>query len=149
VTFVVQKSSNRLTPVSKEAQMAVKPDMVGMVVNDMGRALAFYRLLGLDIPESEPGSQHVEVNANGYRIAWDDMTMIKGIDPDWVEPVGQRMSLAFLCDSPTEVDEVYHRLVAAGHPGHKAPWDAFWGQRYAQVVDPDGNVVDIFAYLNP
>lgn len=31
--------------------------------------------------------------------------------------------------------------------GHKAPWDAFWGQRYAVVVDPDGNLVDLFADL--
>ena len=42
-------------------------------------------------------------------------------------------------------------LVAAGGRGHKEPWDAFWGQRYAEVLDPDGNVVDLFAplRLNP
>jgi len=34
-----------------------------------------------------------------------------------------------------------------GHRAHKAPWDAFWGQRYAQVLDPDGNSVDLFAPL--
>jgi uncharacterized glyoxalase superfamily protein PhnB len=28
-----------------------------------------------------------------------------------------------------------------------APWDAFWGQRYATVLDPDGNSVDLFAAL--
>jgi uncharacterized glyoxalase superfamily protein PhnB len=27
------------------------------------------------------------------------------------------------------------------------PWDADWGQRYAQVKDPDGNSVDLFAAL--
>jgi len=26
-----------------------------------------------------------------------------------------------------------------GYRGHKAPWDAFWGQRYAIIDDPDGN----------
>jgi uncharacterized glyoxalase superfamily protein PhnB len=25
--------------------------------------------------------------------------------------------------------------------------DAFWGQRYATVLDPDGNSVDLFASL--
>ena len=25
------------------------------------------------------------------------------------------------------------------------PFDAFWGQRYATVLDPDGNAVDLFA----
>ncbi len=34
-----------------------------------------------------------------------------------------------------------------GTEGHKEPWDAFWGQRYAQAKDPDGNVVDLFAPL--
>ena len=31
--------------------------------------------------------------------------------------------------------------------GHKEPWDAFWGQRYASVKDPDGNQIDLFAPL--
>jgi catechol 2,3-dioxygenase-like lactoylglutathione lyase family enzyme len=29
----------------------------------------------------------------------------------------------------------------------KEPYDAFWGQRYANVADPDGNAVDLFAPL--
>ena len=33
----------------------------------------------------------------------------------------------------------------AGYEGHKEPWDAFWGHRYAIVHDPDGNGVDLFA----
>jgi hypothetical protein len=28
------------------------------------------------------------------------------------------------------------------------PWDAVWGMRYAEVKDPDGNVVDVFADLS-
>ena len=39
------------------------------------------------------------------------------------------------------------RLTAAGYTTRRAPWDAFWGQRYAVVVDPDGNGVDVFAGL--
>ena len=39
-------------------------------------------------------------------------------------------------------------LVAAGHHGELKPWDAFWGQRYACVQDPDGNGVDLFAPLD-
>jgi uncharacterized glyoxalase superfamily protein PhnB len=33
--------------------------------------------------------------------------------------------------------------VAAGHRSHLAPFDAFWGARYAVVLDPDGNRVGI------
>ena len=58
------------------------------------------------------------------------------------------MSLAFLLDSPADVDRTYDELVALGYEGHRSPWDAFWGQRYAVVHDPDGNGVDLFAPLN-
>ncbi len=51
---------------------------------------------------------------------------------------------AFLCPSPADVDAKYADLAALGH-GHKEPWDAFRGQRYASVKDPDGNQIDLFA----
>ena len=57
------------------------------------------------------------------------------------------MSLAFRCGSPEEVDATYRDLVAAGYEGHREPWDAFWGMRYAVVRDPDGTPVDLFAPL--
>ena len=41
----------------------------------------------------------------------------------------------------------YADLIETGGRGHKEPWDAFWGQRYAQLRDPDGNAVDLFAPL--
>ena len=122
------------------------PDMIGMVVNDMAAALAFYRLLGLDIPEGAEREDHVEViTPNGYRLAWDTVAMVKSFSPHWVEPVGHRMGLAFKCSSPAEVDALYAKVVAAGFANVNQPWDAFWGQRYARVSDPDGNVVDLFA----
>lgn len=124
------------------------PDMVGMVTRDMASTLAFYRLLGLDIPTPGADEQHVEITTpNGYRIAWDDVELIKGFKPEWVEPAGQRMSLAFKCDSSAEVDTLFRRVVDAGHAGVMEPWDAVWGQRYAIVADPDGNHVDLFAGL--
>ena len=57
------------------------------------------------------------------------------------------MAVAFLCDSPGAVDQLYTELVESGAEPRKQPWDAFWGQRYAQDKDPDGNVVDLFAPL--
>jgi catechol 2,3-dioxygenase-like lactoylglutathione lyase family enzyme len=128
--------------------MPIQPDMVAMVVRDMSAALQFYRLLGLDIPDGQDAEPFVEIiTPNGYRLSWNAESMIKEIDPSWKEPVGQRVSIAFKCGSPAEVDDVHGRLTAAGHKSHMAPWDAFWGQRYAVVVDPDGNHVDLFAPL--
>lgn len=57
------------------------------------------------------------------------------------------MTLCFLQESPLKVDETHKKLIAAGYSSEKDPWDAFWGQRYASVRDPNGNQVDIFASL--
>jgi uncharacterized glyoxalase superfamily protein PhnB len=125
-----------------------QPDMLGMVVHDMASALRFYRLLGLDIPAELDHEPHVEfILPGGFRIAWDSLEMIQGIDPNWVEPVGQRMTLAFKCENAAEVDTLYQRVLEYGYSSHKAPWDAFWGQRYAVVIDADGNSVDLFAWV--
>jgi catechol 2,3-dioxygenase-like lactoylglutathione lyase family enzyme len=125
-----------------------KLDLIGIVAQDMARSLAFYRLLGLEIAPEADHEQHVEISlAGGLRLAWDTAALIKSIHPDWVEPAGHRMGLAFLCAAAAEVDGLYEQLTAAGYEGDKPPWDAFWGQRYAVIRDPDGNLVDLFARL--
>jgi catechol 2,3-dioxygenase-like lactoylglutathione lyase family enzyme len=122
-------------------------DLIGIVVAEMARSLAFYRQLGLDIPAEADGEPHVEVTLpGGIRLAWDTVDTVRTFDPEYESPSGSpRMALAFLVGSPADVDAMYDRLVAAGAHGHKQPWDAFWGQRYALLHDPDGNSVDLFA----
>ena len=72
---------------------------------------------------------------------------ITSFRPDWTRATGNQIALAFECASAAEVDETYAALVDAGFHGEKEPWDAFWGQRYAQVQDPDGVGVDLYAAL--
>jgi catechol 2,3-dioxygenase-like lactoylglutathione lyase family enzyme len=130
--------------------MPPKLDVVGIVVADMGRSLAFYRRLGLNVPPAADAEPHVEAGLpGGLRLAWDTVETIRSFEPDWEPPSGggSGMSLAFKLDSPAEVDRTYQELVRAGYAGHKEPWDAFWGQRYAVILDPDGNGVDLFAPL--
>ena len=128
--------------------MGLQVDMIGLVVHDITASLRFYRLLGLDVPDDANGEPYIEViTPNGYRISWNSVELMRKLDPEWEEPRGQRMTLAFQCSSIGEVDAVFAQVVAAGYIGYKQPWDAFWGQRYAIVVDPDGNHVDIFAPL--
>ena len=127
--------------------MAPRLDLVGIVVSDMPRAIAFYRRLGLEFPDDTEGHGHVEATAGRLRVALDSEETIRSFDPDWDPGTGGRIGLAFLCESAADVDRVYRELVEAGYEGHKEPWDAFWGQRYAQLRDPDGNAVDLFARL--
>lgn len=128
--------------------MAALPDMIGLVVKDIDSSLAFYSLLGWDLPASSKGEPYFEyITSNGYRISWNSVEMIKGIDEGYVSPVGYRLELACKCESPADVDLTYTAVTGAGYEGHKEPWDAFWGQRYAIVTDPDGNHVSLFCPL--
>lgn len=42
------------------------------------------------------------------------------------------------------IDECDAAMVAVGFDGHKEPWDAFRGRRYATLRNPDGTGVDLF-----
>jgi predicted lactoylglutathione lyase len=120
---------------------------IGIVASDMGRSISFYRLLGVDIPET-PDEGHVDTFLpNAVRFMLDTEEVIRSFRPDWTRETGNQVGLAFECSSPSEVDEVYRRVVDAGFHGEKEPWDAFWGQRYAQLQDPDGVGVDLYAAL--
>lgn len=123
-------------------------DLIGIVVADMGKALAFYRRLGLDLPASADAEPHVETTlSGGLRLAFDTEDVIRSFHPTWSPVRGGRTSLAFLLPDAAGVDALYEDLLAAGHEGELAPFDAVWGQRYAVVLDPDGNGVDLFAPL--
>lgn len=128
---------------------APRLDLIGMVTRDMAASLAFYRRLGLEIAEGAESEDHVEaVGPGGMRVAWDTEELIASFDPEGVPVSGAgRIGLAFLCDGPEGVDRTYRELTDAGYVGQKEPWDAFWGQRYALVQDPDGNGVSLFAQL--
>jgi uncharacterized glyoxalase superfamily protein PhnB len=120
---------------------------IGIVVTDMAASIRFYRLLGLDVPET-PGEGHVETFLpNGVRFMLDGEDVIKSFREDWARETGNQIALAFECDSAAEVDETYARMTSAGFEGEKEPWDAFWGQRYAQLKDPNGVPVDLYAQL--
>ncbi|MGH3053516.1 MAG: VOC family protein [Gaiellaceae bacterium] len=120
-------------------------DAIGIVSSDLARTRAFYALLGIEFAE---GDDHVEATMpNGLRLMVDTEDVIRSFNPDWKRANGNQLALAFACGSPAEVDELYARVVAAGFEGEKEPWDAFWGHRYAQLRDPDGVGVDLFAAL--
>jgi hypothetical protein len=76
-----------------------------------------------------------------------ERALVKKINPSWKEPSGTPITLCFAQESPKVVDALYDSILAAGFRGARAPWDAFWGQRYSSVLDPDGNQIDLFAAL--
>ena len=129
--------------------MSPQLDVFGIVVSDMARSVAFYRLLGLEFPEGAENEDHAEAPLPcGMRYALDTEDTMRAFDPSWKRPTnGHATGGAFRCVSPDEVDQIYRDLLAAGATTYKEPWDAFWGQRYAQLKDPDGTVIDLYAPL--
>jgi catechol 2,3-dioxygenase-like lactoylglutathione lyase family enzyme len=132
--------------------MKLRPAIIELVVADMAATLAFYRRLGLDIPPAADSEQHVGVElGGGIALMWDTEDTIRSFDPGWSAPArggGHRAALGFACDSPADVDAAWSEMTGAGYDGHLAPWDAFWGMRYAVLRDPDGTPVDVFAPLS-
>jgi uncharacterized glyoxalase superfamily protein PhnB len=124
-------------------------DAIGIAVESIDRARDFYRHLGLELPEDPDGHGHVEVTlAGGLRVMFDSFETMTSFDPSWSHVRGStNASLAFSCETPDEVDAMHDELVAAGGTSHLAPWDAFWGMRYAVLRDPDGNELSLYAAL--
>jgi catechol 2,3-dioxygenase-like lactoylglutathione lyase family enzyme len=120
---------------------------IGIVTSNMAESIRFYRLLGLDVPET-PDEGHVDAFLpNGVRFMLDSEETVRSFKDDWRRETGNQIGLALECESSAEVDEVFGRVTAAGFEAEKEPWDAFWGQRYAQLRDPDGVPVDLYASL--
>ncbi len=127
--------------------MAIVPHSIDIVVVDMSKALAFYRTLGLDTPDGSDQQQVQVETPGGISLGFLTEAVVRQAMPDWVTPLGQRVTFACHCDSAAELDATYAKVVAAGYVGLKEPWNTDWGQRYAFLRDPDGNRVDLFTEL--
>src|SRR5215218_3754423 len=121
---------------------------LGIVSRDIPESCRFYRTLGVDLPEPPQGEDHVEAALpNGLRLMFDTEELMRKLDAGWKRGEGHPITLAFECGDASDVDATYARLTEAGFTGATEPYDAFWGQRYANVEDPDGNDVALFAAL--
>ena len=120
---------------------------IGIVAADMAESIRFYRAIGLDVPET-PDEGHVDTFLpNGVRFMLDSEETMQSFMDGWSRETGNQVGIAFECASPAEVDEIYTRVTEAGFHGGKEPWDAFWGQRYALLRDPDSVEVNLYAAL--
>lgn len=146
--FTTAGADGPTVPPMTDTTIGAQLDMIGIVVSDMPRSLAFYRLLGLDIPPSADTEPHVEVTLRGgLRLGFDSDATVASFHPGYTPPVGGgRVGVAFLLPDAAAVDAAHARIVGAGYPSELDPFDAPWGQRYATVRDPDGTSLDLFAW---
>ena len=128
-------------------------NQLNLVARDFSATLAFYRRLGLDIPDgssSPEGVRHSEITlANGFVLEVDNEALAGLYNAAWRKPEGSsRALLGFAVATREEVDRLYKELTAAGYEGRQPPYDTFWGARYAVVADPDGNDVGLMSPLD-
>jgi uncharacterized glyoxalase superfamily protein PhnB len=127
--------------------MTPRLDAIGITTRDIAVSFAFYRRLGFEIPAGQEAEPHAEITLpNGLRFMWDTVELTSSLHPGYTHAPSHNVG-AFLCADAAEVNSKYEELLSVGGSPVKAPWDAFWGQRYAQVSDPDGHVLDLFAPL--
>jgi len=122
-------------------------DAIGIIAADLDASLAFYRGLGLDFETF--GEGHFEATmASGFRVMIDSVATIESFSSYEPATGGRNVALAFACESPAEVDAAFALATSGGAAVKEPPFDAPWGQRYATVIDPDGNPVDLYARLD-
>lgn len=125
----------------------MKIDAVGITTTNMTRTVEFYELLGFEFGEYDPNDDHLEpISPSGVRLMIDTAELSEKIHGERPRPSNQSQ-FAILYDSAEEVNQVAAKVEVAGYKIMKQPWDAFWGQRYCVVADPDGYMLDLFAQL--
>ncbi len=126
-------------------------DQLNLVVRDMEATLAFYELLGVEIAPTAPPWDRHHRNAQtreGIDLDFDSTTFATQWDEGWRAGTNGAV-VGFRVGSRDAVDRIYERLTGAGYAAEQAPYDAFWGARYAIVQDPDGNAVGIMSPIDP
>jgi uncharacterized glyoxalase superfamily protein PhnB len=130
------------------ARVALELYMVGLMVQDMPAALAFYRRLGVAIPEGSETQSHVEIKMGSGMTFFLDSKPGRwdpGYDtqPDAGQSAGDRypMVLEFYLKEQAALEAKYAELVNYGYRGFRAPYPTSFGMYFAMVKDPDGNTV--------
>jgi len=117
--------------------------MVGVIVADMGRAVEFYRRLGLELPEGSESEEHVEVKMGEMTFFLSTRHANAKWDPAAQNPSGggYRIILEFYLETRDVLDAKYEEMVGFGYGSHCAPYDVTSELRFAMVDDPDGNTI--------
>jgi uncharacterized glyoxalase superfamily protein PhnB len=123
--------------------VALELFMVGVIVEDMPRALEFYRRLGVEIPDGSEELEHVEVTMGELTFFLGTTRSNAVWDPTGRAPAsgGYRIILEFNLKTAEALDAKYAELTGYGYASHCEPFDVTPSTRFAMVDDPDGNTI--------
>jgi uncharacterized glyoxalase superfamily protein PhnB len=128
----------------------VRISQVTLVVGSTAASAAFYRRLGLAVPEDDD-DVHVEIPQAPAPISLelDAVESASLWNASWRAGGGTNVVVGVSVPSREDVDALYAALTSTGAPAVQPPFDAFWGGRYAIVADPDGNQVGVMSPVDP
>lgn len=123
--------------------------MVGVIVDDMPRAVEFYRRLGVAIPEGSETQKHVEVKMGPLTFFLHNKRLNGVWDPARTDASGgYRVVLEFYLETRQAVQAKYEEMIAFGYEGHMPPNETPIKTYFAMINDPDGNSILLSADLN-
>jgi uncharacterized glyoxalase superfamily protein PhnB len=127
---------------------------INLVAHDLAGTLAFYRRLGLEVPESgvwetTSGAHHAKAETDGtVDLEFDSRRFARVFNRGFAAERG-RVVIGVALASRDAVDALWTGLLTEGVQGLQPPYDTFWGARYAIVEDPDGNPVGLMSPVDP
>lgn len=134
-------------------------DTASILSGNVDASIAFYRRLGVDITDPQiwrtaTGAHHVTAiesrAGEAASLDLDSAAFAQMWNKGWAgrKDLAGRVVVGFSVSSRQEVDRLHGEMTAAGHRGLQAPFDAFWGARYAIVEDPDGIAVGLMSPIS-
>ena len=127
-------------------------DGFGLLVNDMGKMIRFYRdVLGFEIKETEEaGNVYLVTDGTLFllygRKDFEDLTHHRY---EYVKGLNGHSEIALYVDTFDEVDEAFRHAVANGAAPVLPPETEPWGQRTCYIADPEGNLIEIGSWNKP
>ena len=128
---------------------------VSLIVHNMHESLAFYRRLGIDIPDdavwsTHSGAHHASaVHGPGEpELQFESFKLAQAYNAGFGAE-RRRAVVSVDLESREAVDLAWANLISEGAQGLQPPFDAPWGARYAVIEDPDGNPVGLMSPVDP
>jgi catechol 2,3-dioxygenase-like lactoylglutathione lyase family enzyme len=135
-------------------------NQVNLVCGDLDASIAFYRRLGVEIPDeavwrTPTGAHHAgiadESSEHAIALDLDSTAFAQKWNTGWKDraDLRGRVVVGFQLPTRADVDDVFRDMTGAGYRGLQEPHDAFWGARYAIFEDPDGIAVGLMSPKSP
>ena len=127
-------------------------DGFGLLVQDMGRMIRFYRdVLGFEIREAEDTENVYLVKDGTLFLLYgrQDFERMTARSYGYVQGLNGHFEIALYVDTFSEVDEAFRRAVDQGAQPVLAPTTEPWGQRTCYIADPEGNLIEIGSWDRP